>query len=480
MDEELDGLTLAQLYGQAPLPSGVTAPQPVRQPTVVPTLSGNRNLTPELAEFIRRDAAAQGISNPVANFTGAGLGQKYGLISTPTTAAELPGMPSAPKTPLPVSASPAEVDALGLRGMLSKYLPSDVSPYAKDIAAARADAATQEKAFQDMIKQAAASQGEAAPSKSELYFRLAAAFGAPTRTGQFMEHVGLASKEMAEHAKETRTAKLAEKQRTLQLGIEAQKLRMQGAKEDLTTLRALEAQDQKGRSDFVRELVKDYVKSGQPQSEAGKVAADAGFKVGTPEYNNFVNSYVQRKLESGDWYKMFMAQVASGNLQVAQGREQRAAAESTMLTPAELKLKEEAENNIASYQSAQNDLATAFALNPKTFGGTKLEQAQRRALQEAGSKDPRLSNTNQVENLLGQQGLAKLRATFGGSPTEGERAILLDLEGINAKTTDDRTKIIARAYTAVKSRLERENKRLADINAGVYRSTGRTPTKEPQ
>lgn len=42
-------------------------------------IGGNQPLTPELRALILKDAAANGIDNPVTNFTGAGRGQVYGV-----------------------------------------------------------------------------------------------------------------------------------------------------------------------------------------------------------------------------------------------------------------------------------------------------------------------------------------------------------------------------------------------------------------
>jgi hypothetical protein len=65
--------------------------------------------------------------------------------------------------------------------------------------------------------------------------------------------------------------------------------------------------------------------------------------------------------------------------------------------------------------------------------------------------------------------LAKLKATFGGAPTEGERKILLDLEGIGAKSRKERELILMDAYEALATRRAREARRLEDIQSGKYR-----------
>ena len=134
-------------------------------------------------------------------------------------------------------------------------------------------------------------------------------------------------------------------------------------------------------------------------------------------------------------------------------------------------MKSDLEDQLASGQQSLEDLKQAYKLNTNSFEGGWLDKAQRAALEAAGSKDPKVVNTRVMENLLGAQGLAKLKATFGGAPTEGERAILMELEGIGAKTRKERSEIMMRAYTVLQDRVKREQKRLQQISTGRYRMT---------
>lgn len=424
---------------------------PNQGPQQLPPLSGGANLTPGLAELIRRDAAVQGIANPVANFGGAPKGAKFGLApATTQTATQM--------TP------DAGVD---LASILAKYDQSP-SPYAEELRTARARSDKEAEAFTQMLNKIAANPEQAGPSKAEMYFRLAAAFGSPTKTGNFMENAALAAGEMAAHQKETRAAQSAARQQQLQLALEAQKMRMTGAREDLATTRQLAAEEARARSGFTRDVLKEYLASGRPQSEAGKAALDAGLVKGTPEFNQFVSNYVTKKLEGGDLLKTLGLQLQQRGVELKE-------AEAKKLTPAEVQLKTTTEDTISGLDSVLQDLSRAYQLNPNTFGNTVIERAQRKLLQETGAKDPKLSNTTEVENLLGQQVLSKLKSTFGAAPTEGERAILMELEGAGSKTPEDRAKIIQRAYKAAKERRVREEKRLNEIKSGLYRSTDPTP-----
>ena len=441
----------------------------------LPALSGGDNLSPQVIDLIRRDAAAQGIVDPVANFTGPSKSTKFGL--SPLVP---PGMLARPASPFPAvpldqavaPAGAAQPPGSGatdpLQSMLAKYAQAP-SPYADDLKTARARSDKESQAFTNLLTRLAANPEQAGPSKAEMYFRLAAAFGSPTKTGNFMENAALAANEMAAHQKETRAAQVAARQQQLQLALEAQKMRMTGAREDLATVRQLAAEEARDRSGFTRDIFKEYLASGRPQSEAGKAALDAGLVKGTPEFNQFVNNYITKKLEGGDLLKILGLQLQQRGVELKE-------AEAKKLTPAEVQLKTTTEDTISGLDSVLQDLSRAYQLNPNTFGNTVIERAQRKLLQETGAKDPKLSNTTEVENLLGQQVLSKLKTTFGGAPTEGERAILMELEGAGSKTPEDRAKIIQRAYKAAKERRVREEKRLNEIKSGLYRTTDSTPS----
>ena len=367
--------------------------------------------------------------------------------------------------------SPAATDLMAL---MDTYMAKK-SPYAEELRAASQKNEQESKAFADMLTNAVKNTAQP-PDKSELYFRLAAAFGSPTKTGKFTENLGLASKEMADYSKDQRAAKKAEAQMGLEMGLEAQKLKVAGARDELNTLRTLASEENKDQ----RALLQEYIKSGRPQSEAGKLAIDSGLKAGTPEYNKFVSDYVQRKLESGDAYKEIMAGIAQGNLELRKAVEARQAENATKLTPAEVKLKAEAETNIGGIDDALMTLQRAYNLNPYTFDGTLAAGAQQLLLEQTNPNDKRVLATREQTNLLSAGGIAKLRASFGGNPTEGERAALLDLEGIDAKSKEERARIMQNTYRLLKQRRTREQKRLNEISAGLYRETEQSTPQELQ
>ena len=349
-----------------------------------------------------------------------------------------------------------------IQALLSAYGPQG-DTYGPELKLARERAKKESDAFSSMLEKAMASPENEKASKAEMYFRLAAAFGSPTKTGHFTENLGLVGKELGEYAKGKREAS----KEKLALALKGQELRMGAAKEDLATLRSLSAEEMKDKRTIAQELIKDYIKSGEPQSAAGKQALDEGLKPGTPEYQKRVAAIGNMNVEG----KMAQINATLANLSIAQAnlalRQQNAA----KLSGPELTLKRETEDTVATIKQSLGDLKQAYALNPNSLAGGWMDKGQQWLAEAAGSKDPTIVNTRILNNLLGAQGLAKLKTTFGGNPTEGERAILLELEGIGSKTKEERGAIIRRTYKVLQEKQAREQRRLDDINSGAYRMT---------
>jgi hypothetical protein len=370
----------------------------------------------------------------------------------------------------PKAAVPFGNERLGnIQALLATYGPKD-SAYAEDLKTARAAAKAESDAFANMLKTAMSSPEDAQSSKAEMYFRLAAAFGAPTKTGQFSENLGMVGKELGEYAK----GKRATTQQKLALALEAQKMKMTSSKEDLNTLRTLAGKEMDDKRAIATELIKDYIKSGEPQSAAGKQALDEGLKPGTEAYQKRVGEIGNMKVEAQ------MAQITStlanmgtaqANLALNQEKFKNQQSQQAKLTGPELKLKVDAEDTLAQTDSALGILKQAFALNPNTFDTSVSDMAQRKALEVTNSKHPKVVATREQENLLEKAALAQLKSTFPGAISNDERKALQDVQGLGAKSIEERGKIMKNAYKALQSVRARHAKRLVDINQGVYRDT---------
>lgn len=388
----------------------------------------------------------------------------------------LPAQPEPVALPnITVTAAPEE--RLDVQDLLKKYYGEPSNTYGDELAAARKAAKAETDRFSEMIGNMM-KEGSEKPSKAELYFNLMSAFGEPTKTGHFGENLGRAGKVVGEYEKDVRTAKNADVALRKQLALEAQKIKMQGAKEELGTLRSLAGEEMKDKRSIASELIKEYVKSGKPESTAGKQAKDEGLIPGTAEYQKRVKEIADTNIEkqlAGINSTLAGMSVQQANLALAQQKFGFQKEQAGKLTAGEVKMKTEAEDNLASMDQALKDLSQAYKLNPNTFDSSFTDVAQQKLLESFGSKDPKVLATRTQANLLGKQGIAKLRASFGGNPTEGERKILLDLEGIGAKSKEERAVIMRNAYSALKARRERENKRLNEINQGLYRETTPAP-----
>lgn len=88
--------------------------------------------------------------------------------------------------------------------------------------------------------------------------------------------------------------------------------------------------------------------------------------------------------------------------------------------------------------------------------------------------------TTDMDNAIVGQALTSLKAIFGGNPTEGERKILLDLQGSSSMPKAVRKQIIQRAKELAKRRLEFNRQRAAQLRGGdYYRPQGAGSTAAP-
>jgi len=343
---------------------------------------------------------------------------------------------------------------MALQSMMQQYYPAD-GGYAKELASAREKANAETEAFNQMLTKTINSPESANDSKAELYFRLASAFLSPTKTKQgFIENLGMAGGAAADWKKGQRENSMEK----AKLRLEAQKYKMAGAKEDLTTMRTLQQENMKDKRAIMLKLMEEYIASGKPQSAAGKAALDMGLKPGTPEYQAEVQRITDMNI-----------QLKAAQIGTAYARTTEIGDKAVRLSATELKLKNESEDKLTAFGDALSAIKEAYSLNPQTFGGTLGDKAWRVGAENLDPKNPQVIATRRVENLLAEQALTKLRATFGGNPTEGERGILMDLQGIGSKSKEERAQIMMRTYRVLKQREEIERKRFNDLTSGKYR-----------
>lgn len=120
-------------------------------------------------------------------------------------------------------------------------------------------------------------------------------------------------------------------------------------------------------------------------------------------------------------------------------------------------------NKLAYDGAAAGTRATVMNNVPFTGGGTQSSQA-----------------TTNLQNVITNQALQSLRATFGGNPTEGERKILLDVAGSVSQPAAVRQDIYNRAMAMAQQRLSINQQKAQALRSGQYYKPGGQPAAVDQ
>jgi hypothetical protein len=134
------------------------------------------------------------------------------------------------------------------------------------------------------------------------------------------------------------------------------------------------------------------------------------------------------------------------------------------LTASDKKAILDADEMVLANETAINNLGRAKGLSKEAWGfpGAGMLAKPASLFSEGAQK------TVEMDNTVIQQALDSLKSTFGGNPTEGERAILLQLQGSSSQPDAVRQKIFSRAEELVKKRLEFNKQRAGELRGGSY------------
>ena len=325
-----------------------------------------------------------------------------------------------------------------MEAILARYL-SGTGDASRELTSARQRSQSESEAFYNLIRQMS-ERGESPTSRAEMYFRLASAFGAPTRTGQMGETLSRVGEQMGEY---TRGRQADERERRGLL-LKAQETRMGAAREDLATTRALAAQEGTERAGIVRELVKEYVRSGEPQTEAEKEARALGL-VGQEKAD-----FIRRRIMSS-----------------VQNAERRL----TQLEPGELKTYNDNRELVDRTKIAIDDLRRAIALNPRSLPGGLGGRLAYGAGSLMGSEAEIMQNTEQLKNILGRITVDSLKATFPGAISNSEREALERLSGATSSSVPARERIMRDALRRLETMVENAERRMSDVQTRANRNT---------
>jgi len=317
-----------------------------------------------------------------------------------------------------------------------------------------------------------ASQESKGPSESEKWFRIAAAFGKPTQSGNFFDGLGNVSEALGDIQSERREAQST----GTQLLLENSRFSMDLLKDQLATATSLQT-DEKNYNRNLQELFlttenermllaqeRGYDilseqekrqweldnKKDLPQTVAGKAAYDLGYKRGDADYIKFVKDYYEREQTRKDLEIKTLSDQAS------------------KLTKPELDLAVETDKYIVGQNSAIALLEQALELNEDSYTNTTGDSIAMYLKGKTNPSDPKYVATEKLMNVLSKGALATLKATFGGNISDGERAANLDLQGLNSMSLKARREIIDQALQMMIRERDRNKAKLVKIRDGSY------------
>jgi hypothetical protein len=242
-----------------------------------------------------------------------------------------------------------------------------------------------------------------------MYFRLASAFTAPTKTGSFFENLGLAGQEMAGVASEQRAAESAAAQQRRDLALELGKFDVDTAAQMLRSEQDIAA----------RERTFDL----QEQREN--------------RYQQTADAAAQR------------------------GRE---------MNSTEARLLDAATTKLNAARKTAGLITQALELNPVSYSGSFADMFRRVASGYVNENDPKLIAFNEIRNLLGRTAVESLKATFGGAISDGERMALDNLQGLDAKSLEERERIMLISLNEMLNSISDSEQQIERVRSGYYRT----------
>lgn len=156
------------------------------------------------------------------------------------------------------------------------------------------------------------------------------------------------------------------------------------------------------------------------------------------------------------------------------------------LTPTDKKAILEADEMVAANQGAIGALQDAQRLSPQANQGvgagiraTLGNNLPDWMVPDVISSPESSAATTSLDNAITGTALAQLKTIFGGAPTEGERKILLDLQGSSSQPEAVRQDIYRRAVELANKRLEFNRQRAAQLRGGTYYTPQSQPAAAP-
>lgn len=250
--------------------------------------------------------------------------------------------------------------------------------------------------------------------------------------------------------------------------------------------RQQEAQRAQQNADRSYNLQSQQVANRDPEQTAtqrAKIARANGLDPSTPQFRSFV---LTGEIPAGN--ADFGAQVEQRKAQaLANGMDQNSPGFQSFVltgkmpredaqpqTATDKKAILEADEMVLANTAAIDSLKRAQTLSKDAFAGPGAAKIGYAASFLGQSSDWGKSGiaTEGLKNEVETNALSQLKAIFGGAPTEGERKILLDLQGSASKSKDVRDEIYKRAEAAATRRLEFNRQRADALRGQTYYKPG--------
>ncbi len=151
------------------------------------------------------------------------------------------------------------------------------------------------------------------------------------------------------------------------------------------------------------------------------------------------------------------------------------------LTATDKKAILEADEGVMAAKAAVDSLGRAKQLSMQAFAGPLASQRGYAASFLGNSSDLGKAGiaTSELDNEITSNALTQLKAIFGGAPTEGERKILLDIQGASRLPNDVRQKIYDRAQQMAQVRLKFNEQRASEMRGGQFYKPQGSMTRAP-
>ncbi len=136
---------------------------------------------------------------------------------------------------------------------------------------------------------------------------------------------------------------------------------------------------------------------------------------------------------------------------------------------------QQSDDTVLSGRSAIDALKQALELSKTAYDGPTA--GYRGAVTSIWGSDAGVA-TKDLNNVVMTNALGQLKAIFGGSPTEGERAVLMQIQGSADQPQTVRDNIFKRGIALAEKRVAFEEKRGADLRGGTYYKAGNGPAED--